>query len=287
MGARNAAHGFKDKTRRKSGRVGESYDRLPPDFADLPGFPRPCRTVECAMPLRDRLPRPRAVLFDLFHTLVSVPKPGGPAGPSLAEALGIPHAHAELQRRYHEGDILGRCVGRIRDPREILKKLAHGLDPTISEEQITEALATRQRRFEQGLVAVEPAFLAALDRLRAVGIRTALVSDAGYDDVEAWPRSPLRDRLDVAVFSYELGVRKPDRRIYEHALARLGVEGREALFVGDGGSDEHRGARALEMGTVLVTRLLAYADPGAVAARRAHVDWEFTDVAEFTDVLLG
>ena len=239
------------------------------------------------MPLRKRLPRPRAVLFDLFHTLVSVPKPGGDAGPSLAEALGIPHAHAELQRRYHEQDVLGRCLGRVRDPREILKALAHGLDPTISEDRITHALATRRRRFEQGLVAVEPKFLAALDRLRAAGIRTALVSDAGYDDVEAWPRSPLRDRLDVTVFSCDLGVRKPDRRIYEHALGRLGIGGRDALFVGDGGSDEHRGARALELGTVLVTRLLAYADPDALAARRAHVDWEFADVAEFVDALLA
>lgn len=235
--------------------------------------------------MRRPLSRPRAVLFDLFHTLVAVPAPGGAFGPSLAQALGIPHAHAELQRRYHDDDVLRRCLGHVRDPAEILRRIAHGVDPTISEERLAVALAARRRRFLHGLVEVEPRVLAALDRLRAAGIRTALVSDAGYDDVEAWPRSPLRGRFDVEVFSYELGVRKPDRRIFEHALGAIGVAGPAALFVGDGGSDEHRGARAVGMGAVLVTRLLAGAHPDVLAARRAHADWEFDDVATFVDAL--
>jgi putative hydrolase of the HAD superfamily len=231
------------------------------------------------------LPRPKAVLFDLFHTLVSVPRPSPEFGPTTAEALGIPHAHAELQRRYYDDDILDRCRGRVRDPLDILRTLAHGFDPGISEERVVAALGWRRRRFEHGLVAVEPAILAALDRLRAAGVRTALVSDAGFDDVEAWPRSPLRERLDATVFSFEVGFRKPDRRIYEHALESLGVGAGDALFVGDGGSDEHRGARAVGLGAVLVTRLLGYASPDFVAARRPHADWEFADVPAFVEAL--
>jgi putative hydrolase of the HAD superfamily len=230
------------------------------------------------------LPRPRAVLFDLFHTLVSVPKPGGAFGPGLAEALGIPHAHDELQRRYHDEDVLQRCLGRVRDPLDILRTLARGLDPTVSEERVAAALASRRRRFEHGLVAVEPAILAALDRLRAAGIRTALVSDAGFDDVESWPASPLRSRLDAVVFSCEVGVRKPDRRIYERALAAVGARAPDALFVGDGGSDELRGARAAGMSSILVTRL-AVAAPEVLAARRPHADGEFADVPAFVDAL--
>lgn len=213
------------------------------------------------------LTRPKAVLFDLFHTLVVVPEPGGAFGPSLAEALGIPEKRQEIQRRYHDDDVLGRCLGRMRDPHEILRALARGIDASIPEERIAAAVGHRRRRFEHGLVAVEPGMLAALDRLRAVGVRTALVSDAGYDDVESWPRSPLRDRFDTAVFSYEIGIRKPDPRIYERALSSLGVAPGDALFVGDGGSDEHRGARSVGMGTVLVTRLLSR----WVAWRRAAV----------------
>jgi putative hydrolase of the HAD superfamily len=230
------------------------------------------------------LPRPRAVLLDLFHTLVAVPRPGAEHGPGLAEALGIPHAHAELQRRYHDDDVLERCLGRVRDPFEILSTLARGIDPTVPDDRVAVALASRRRRFRHGLVEVEADVLAALDRLRAAGVRTALVSDAGFDDVESWPESPLRPRLDAVVFSCEVGVRKPDRRIYERALSAVGVAATDALFVGDGGSDELRGARTLGMGAVLVTRLAAVA-PDVLEARRAHADWEFRDVPELVGAL--
>jgi putative hydrolase of the HAD superfamily len=231
-------------------------------------------------------PRPRAVLFDLFHTLVSVPAPGGAHGPSVAEALGIPHAHAELSRLYYDEDVLDRCRGKVRVPLEILRALAHRLDPTVSEERLAVALESRRRRFAHGLVEVEPATLAALDRLRAAGVRTALVSDAGYDDVEAWERSPLRGRLDATVFSYEVGVRKPDPRIFHRALSALGASPAEALFVGDGGSDELRGARAVGMGAVFVSRFLSRAAPERIEASRLHADWEFEDVPALVAALL-
>lgn len=231
------------------------------------------------------LPRPDAVLFDLFHTLVCVPKPAGLFGPPMAETLGVPHAHDELNRRYHDDDILGRCVGRARDPHDIIRQIARGLDPDVTEERIATALGHRRRRIEHALVEVESSMLASLDELRAAGTKTALVSDAGFDDVECWERSPLVSRLDAVVFSYDLGVRKPDRRIYEHALRAIAVEPQAALFVGDGGSDEHRGARAVGMGTVLVTRLIASWQPEAIEARRPHADWEFEDVPAFVSAL--
>ena len=104
-------------------------------------------------------------------------------------------------------------------------------------------------------------------------------------DVESWQQSPLRDRFDAVVFSYQLGVRKPDARIYERALEAIGVAPGDAIFVGDGGSDEHRGARALGMTTVLVTRLYALWWPDEVAARRGRADWEFEDVPAFVAAL--
>jgi putative hydrolase of the HAD superfamily len=136
----------------------------------------------------------------------------------------------------------------------------------------------RQRCFELGLVEVEPLMLDALDRLRAARIRTGLVSDAAADDVESWERSPLAERLDVAVFSYRIGVRKPDPRIYQLALDALEVNPTQALFVGDGGSNEHRGARDLGMQTVLVTRLAAHWPSDVLEARRPYADFELPDV---------
>lgn len=229
------------------------------------------------------LPRPKAVLFDLFHTLACVPPPALAGEVPVPQILGVPAA--EWQRRYYEDDVLGRCLGRVVDSVEAMRTVTHSIDSTVPEERILAAVESRRRRFEMGLVDIEEGILAALDRLRAAGIRTALVSDAGADDVECWQRSPLRERLDAVVFSYEVGVRKPDPRIYERALDAIDARPGAAIFVGDGGSDEHRGARAVGMKTVLVTRLAALWWPETIAARRAHADWEFEDVPAFVAAL--
>jgi len=52
------------------------------------------------------------------------------------------------------------------------------------------------------------------------------------------------------VFSCDVGVSKPDPRIYEIACERLGVEPDECLFVGDGANDELPGAERVGMTAV-------------------------------------
>jgi putative hydrolase of the HAD superfamily len=226
---------------------------------------------------------PKAVLFDLFHTLACVPPPELAGEAPISEILGVPGE--EWRRLYYEADVLGRCLGRIQDAVDAMRRVTHAIDPTVAEDRILAAVESRRRRFELGLTEIERSILDALDRLRAAGIRTALVSDAGADDVESWERSPLRERLDATVFSYQLGFRKPDPRIYHHALDAVDARPEETFFVGDGGSDEHRGARAVGMQAVLVTRLLSFYSPGSIDERRAHADWEFEDVPAFVDAL--
>lgn len=233
--------------------------------------------------MTDHIPLPKAVLFDLFHTLTCVPPPALAGELPISQILGV--SSAEWQRLYYDADVLGRCLGHVQDSFEAVRRVAHSLDPSIDEARIVAAVESRRRRFEIALVAIETDILAALDRLRAAGIRTALVSDAGADDVESWERSPLRERLDATVFSYQLGIRKPDPRIYQHALNAVGVRPEDALFVGDGGSDELRGARAVGICPVLVTRLLATWWPERIAERRPHADWVFEDVPTFVDAL--
>jgi len=229
------------------------------------------------------IPRPKAVLFDLFHTLTCVPPPALAGELPISQILGV--SSVEWQRLYYEADVLGRCLGHVQDSFEAMRRVAHSLDPSVDEARIVAAVESRRRRFETALVKIENDMLAALDRLRAAGVRTALVSDAGADDVESWERSPLRERLDVTIFSYQMGIRKPDARIYRRALEAVGVRPDEALFVGDGGSDELRGARAVGIRPVLVTRLLATWWPERIAERRPHADWEFEDVPAFVEAL--
>jgi putative hydrolase of the HAD superfamily len=71
-------------------------------------------------------------------------------------------------------------------------------------------------------------------RFRAAGGRTALLSNSG-PEVMARVRAehPLEARFDVVVNSCEVGLAKPDPRIFRLCLERLGLPAGAALFVDD------------------------------------------------------
>jgi putative hydrolase of the HAD superfamily len=227
------------------------------------------------------IPRPRAVLFDLFHTLVAMDRAGG-TSTTVWEDLGLPREAWE-QRWFDDRD--GRATGTVRDTVEVIRMVAHALDPAIPHERVAWAAERRAARFARALREVEPGVVHALARLRGAGVRLALVSNACRGEIEGWSASPLAPFFDAAVFSCEVGMVKPDPEIFEHALGRLGERADTAIFVGDGGSDEHRGARAVSLRTALVTRYASRWWPEKMAARREGVHWEFEDVPAFVDAI--
>jgi len=93
---------------------------------------------------------------------------------------------------------------------------------------------------------------ALLESLRERGLKVGLVSNA-FDPPALLHRDleqlGVAERLDVAVFSSEVGRRKPDPAIFEHALEALGVAPGSTLFVGDTLATDIAGAAALGMRT--------------------------------------
>jgi putative hydrolase of the HAD superfamily len=87
----------------------------------------------------------------------------------------------------------------------------------------------------------------------AAGIRTAVLSN-GIREVLAQLEieRPLPAHFDVVVISYDVGCAKPDPRIYQIALDRLGVAARDALFVDDR-VENIEGARRLGIDTLHFT----------------------------------
>jgi putative hydrolase of the HAD superfamily len=57
----------------------------------------------------------------------------------------------------------------------------------------------------------------------------------------------LTSLLEVMVISEEVGIKKPDPRIFRMALDRLGVDASEAVFVGDNLELDIAGARGVGM----------------------------------------
>jgi HAD superfamily hydrolase (TIGR01509 family) len=81
---------------------------------------------------------------------------------------------------------------------------------------------------------VEPVLRELHDR----GCRIALVSDIHLDLRPEFAAAGIAKYFDAFVLSFEHGVQKPDRRIFQIALGALGAEPADALMIGDRASHD-------------------------------------------------
>jgi len=95
--------------------------------------------------------------------------------------------------------------------------------------------------------------IARVRALRAAGLRTAIVTNNALEFRDAWRvLLPIDELFDAVVDSCEVGFRKPDPRIFLHALALLGgIEPGRAVFLDDYEGNV-RAARSLGIRGVLV-----------------------------------
>jgi putative hydrolase of the HAD superfamily len=150
------------------------------------------------------------------------------------------------------------------------------------------------RFLEAEHVAWEPARVlgstthAMLEALRSRGLKLALVSNAfdpGWLLRRDLQQMGIAERIDFAVFSSEVGKRKPHPEIFERALSALDASAEEAIFVGDRLFEDVRGAAELGMTTVQAVWFRADENPdGAEPDYQAFTQMDVLNVA---DRLLG
>ena len=66
--------------------------------------------------------------------------------------------------------------------------------------------------------------------VRGHGVKTCLLSNSWSN---TYPRDDWEEIFDAVVISGEVGMRKPEERIYRHALGRIGLAGEECVFIDD------------------------------------------------------
>jgi putative hydrolase of the HAD superfamily len=100
----------------------------------------------------------------------------------------------------------------------------------LSEPAIEELNLWDARMWTRG----DPAMLDWQLAIKQRGLLTAIVSNMG-DTVHERMVSELGwlSRFDVLVWSYQLGIAKPDPAIYRYALEKLGTQPAETLFIDD------------------------------------------------------
>jgi putative hydrolase of the HAD superfamily len=111
----------------------------------------------------------------------------------------------------------------------------------------SEAKAIRQEFFAGDIIDLDLVnFIRSLKPQAATGV----ISNAWPDMREYVASQKIDNAFDVLIISAEIGIMKPDPRIYQMALDKLGVTAREAVFVDDTPPNVE-GARALGMHGIL------------------------------------
>jgi putative hydrolase of the HAD superfamily len=93
-----------------------------------------------------------------------------------------------------------------------------------------------------------------LDMLENHGIRTAVVSNWDCRLPRLLERLGLAERFEFILTSAQAGFRKPDPRIFEAALNRLGLLASRVVHVGDSYEDDIIGAKSAGVTAVLIER---------------------------------
>ena len=180
----------------------------------------------------------KAVIFDMFETLVTLFEGRTYWGENIAEDVGADPT--EFRREWHaiEKD---RSCGRytIEEGLEVvLKKL--GL---YSPEKVALAASKRIAALSDTFSNIPDETVELLKELKNRGLMVGIITNTFNDERDMIRSSILMPYIDEALISYEQGLCKPDPALYEKMTRLLNVEPDECLFVGDGGSRELYAAR--------------------------------------------
>jgi putative hydrolase of the HAD superfamily len=183
----------------------------------------------------------RAVIFDYGLVLSGPPEPGARA--RLLEISGLSPEVFDAHYWRHRLDYdQGKLNGHTYWP-----TIARDAGVSFSPQQI-EAL------IEQDVLlwaTVDPIMLEWVQRVRASGMKIAILSNMG-EDLLGYMRDKFvwLDHFHHLTWSCELNLIKPMAAIYEHTLEKLNVRADEALFLDDR-IENVEGARAVGMHSLL------------------------------------
>ncbi len=189
-----------------------------------------------------------AVTIDAFGTLVELENPAGRLQAALAERglqrgeKPVAAAFAAEVEYYLVHKAEGRDDATLLDLRNRCAGIfLQGVAPELDPEEFAPAFV--------GALVFRPldGVLEALRRLRRGGLELACVTnwDAGIG--EQLERAGLAPYLSAIVSSAETGAEKPDPRMFEEALKRVGVQPERAIHIGDDEADQ-AGALAAGLG---------------------------------------
>lgn len=187
----------------------------------------------------------RAVIFDMFETLITHYESPLYFGSQMAKDAGIPED--KFLPLWHDTED-DRSTGKI-TLQEVIEMILRK-NQCYSEELLKAIVGRRVAAKEACFQHLHPEIIPMFSALKERGILVGLISNCFSEEAEVIRKSVLFPYFDAFYLSYEQGIQKPDEEIFERCMAELSVRAEECLYVGDGGSYELETATKLGMTAV-------------------------------------
>jgi putative hydrolase of the HAD superfamily len=202
-------------------------------------------------------PPVRAVLLDMFGTLVELEPPAPRLRARLLELTGVDVGEEAAVRgfaaeigHYLANHMQGRDEAALEALRDDCAAVLHEAlgAPGV------ERAAVRRAMLDSLRFRVFPDVPPPLEALRARGVSLVVVSNWDWSLPEWLERAGLAELVDGVVASAVVGSAKPAPEIFRVALDVAGVAADEALHVGDSLTSDVEGAGAAGVRAVLIAR---------------------------------
>lgn len=184
----------------------------------------------------------KAVVFDMYETLITLWHSNPYMGEQMSADAGIPEP---VFREIWDPSEKDRTLG-IRDIESVIKEILVANDVytlELYEKLVGKRKASKVESFNH----LHKEIIPMLEGLKAQGIKIGLVTNCFLEEKEAIEASVLFPYFDAVCMSCVERLKKPDEMIFTLCLDRLGVNGDECIYCGDGGSRELWAAENLGM----------------------------------------
>ena len=193
-----------------------------------------------------------AVVFDLWGTLVDDPASDPANGRMTEEVSGLLGVDQKGFASGWAAAWSARVVGGLPSTEAAHVRVCRELGVEPDSDRVRASAEVRYAYIHRALAVVRPGVVDTLAELTEAGYRIGLISNCSLETSRLWASTTFAHLIGTAVLSCDVGLAKPDPRIYALATQRLDVVPERCLFVGDGSESELSGAAKAGMTAVLM-----------------------------------
>lgn len=182
----------------------------------------------------------KAIIFDLYNTLIYFDKEVR-TYKNLFSDLGI---DSELELKLAKKLVMTKNFNSLE---ELVQELKPNTDISLN-------LHKNQIQSKIDSVQLYPETISVLKILKNNGLKLGLISNSAFNYKSPFYKLGLDKYFDIAIFSFEVGLQKPDPEIYKLLLDNLNIRPDEAIMVGDKFVEDVQAPQELGIKGILCSR---------------------------------